>query len=198
MLKLLPIYCINLPFSKERYSLIKQDKFFSNSQIINGVLGKDVIDFIPNPNELTEGELGCILSHIKVWKMVIEDTSINNNDFVMIIEDDVYSVEDINQKLNICLNTNFDFIQGNSEKQVLTHSSKVSITFKSSACYLIRKKLCKHLLDKIKGKKLILMDLWDIWLEEDTKVAEISLIKFHNTPSTIVRRSLLKQLYTLD
>lgn len=198
MLKILPIYCINLPLSKERYDLIKRDKFFSNSHIINGVYGKDVIDFIPNPNELTEGELGCTLSHIKIWKMVIEDTSIDDNDFVMIIEDDVCSIEDIEGKLEICLNSNFDFIQGNSSNKILTYSSKKSITFKSSACYLIRKKLCKQLLDKIKGNNLILMDLWDIWLEEDTKVGEISLIEFYNLPSTIGRRSIFKQLYNLN
>lgn len=198
MLKLLPKYCINLPLSKQRYDLIKKDKFFSNFQIVNGVYGKDVIDFVSNPNELTEGELGCTLSHIKIWKMVVEDTSINDNDFVMIIEDDVYSVEGIEDKLKICLKTNFDFIQGNSLNQTLTHSSKTSITFKSSACYLIRKKLCKQLLDKIKSNNLILMDLWDVWLEEDTKVAEIGLIKFHNVPSTIVRRSLFKYINNLD
>lgn len=198
MLKPLPAYCINLPLSKKRYDLIKRDKFFSNFQMVNGIYGKDIIDFVSNPNELTEGELGCTLSHLKVWKMVAEDASINDNDFVMIIEDDVYSVEGIEDKLKICLKTNFDFIQGNSSRQTLTHGSKRSITFKSSACYLIRKKLCKQLLDKIKGNNLILMDLWDVWLEEDTKVAEICLMKFHNIPSTIVGRSLLKHLCNLS
>lgn len=39
--------------------------------------------------EITLGEIGCTLSHIGCWKLIAEDSTLSDDDFVLIAEDDV-------------------------------------------------------------------------------------------------------------
>ena len=37
-----------------------------------------------------KGVIGCFLSHQTIWKQIIEDTSIDDNDLILVFEDDVF------------------------------------------------------------------------------------------------------------
>lgn len=51
---------------------------------------------------LTRGATGCALSHLSVYNKIIEEMS--DNDYILILEDDIYIDNDINSKLNYYIN----------------------------------------------------------------------------------------------
>lgn len=40
-------------------------------------------------NQLTRGSIGCYLSHRKAWRMIVDDSSLGENDIALVAEDDV-------------------------------------------------------------------------------------------------------------
>lgn len=85
-----------------------------NYEIIEAVNGKDMNnnDFIINKNFFTPydksilklGEVGCSLSHLKIWKKIVHE----NLDKVIILEDDLESIPDFNILNKI--NSNYDLL----------------------------------------------------------------------------------------
>ena len=99
MLNNIPIYIINLDRSKDRHKFMKdqmKDYTITNYQFISAVDGKKIkkrknnmydyedISFFNNDDTVTNGELGCTLSHLKAISEVLK----NNNDYAIICEDD--------------------------------------------------------------------------------------------------------------
>ena len=99
MLNNTPIYIINLDRSKDRHKFMKDqmnDYKITNYKFISAVDGKKIkkrennmydyedISFLNNDDTVTNGELGCTLSHLKAISEVLK----NNNDYAIICEDD--------------------------------------------------------------------------------------------------------------
>lgn len=99
MLNNIPIYIINLDRSKDRHKFMKdqmKDYTITNYRFISAVDGKKIkkrenniydyedISFLNNDDTVTNGELGCTLSHLKAISEVLK----NNHDYAIICEDD--------------------------------------------------------------------------------------------------------------
>lgn len=69
----------------------------------------DLRDFkfrIKNPyktHEFNKGVLGCALSHYKMWESIVNNNLMNNEDFVLILEDDCNFINTFDIKLNMLL-----------------------------------------------------------------------------------------------
>jgi glycosyl transferase, family 25 len=93
-----PVYLINLSTSPER--LEKSKKRLAEQNInyirVEGILGKELSNQEINQHyseelnrakyhtALTKGQIGCYLSHRKVWQLIAD----GDNDFAIILEDD--------------------------------------------------------------------------------------------------------------
>jgi GR25 family glycosyltransferase involved in LPS biosynthesis len=94
----IPAFVIHLPRSVERLDLVKRniaDAGFTDVTIFEAVDGldekavSDTLSLYNNPNiddEVSTGQLGCMLSHFKVLKHIID----NNIPHATIFEDDVH------------------------------------------------------------------------------------------------------------
>ena len=104
------VYIINLPNRTDRFvdcqNRIKKLAVLKNkTEIIAAIDGKN----IENKTKLKNGELGCSLSHIKIWN----DAIAKDYKFILVLEDDVVFKEDFEENLNVYLNqvnTDFDWI----------------------------------------------------------------------------------------
>lgn len=56
--------------------------------------------------DVTKGEIGCALSHLNVYKKVLEDETIDEQDYVLVCEDDVLFAENFNENLTALLREN--------------------------------------------------------------------------------------------
>ena len=66
---------------------------------------KDSINkYLDINNNLNNGQIGCILSHIKIWKNVINDTEISGDKLILILEDDVLIDNNFKNKFNNFIN----------------------------------------------------------------------------------------------
>ena len=54
-------------------------------------------------HENNRGVLGCALSHYKMWESLLNNKEMNNEDYVLIIEDDCYFIDNFDTRLNILL-----------------------------------------------------------------------------------------------
>lgn len=122
------VYVINLPNSVDRRnSIIKElAKYNLQFELISGVYGKDVDrkskDIFDEESyviknkfltksyvhgKLTDGELGCAISHLKVYKTILK----NKEDGALVLEDDItlnINIVDVfNKGLEICPNAEY-------------------------------------------------------------------------------------------
>lgn len=120
---LYPLFCINLKKNPERKKFIELQTNNKNITFIEAIYGKEIektllnkykenskkTDF--NNTKLNEGEIGCLLSHIKAYKESLEKC---NDEYVIIIEDDInlisYITNDISNYIIKNLK-NYDCIQ---------------------------------------------------------------------------------------
>ena len=94
------VYIINLPNRTDRFidcqNRIKTLSVLKNkTEIISAIDGK----YIDNKTKLKNGELGCSLSHIKIWN----DAIAKDYKFILVLEDDVVFKEDFEENLNVYL-----------------------------------------------------------------------------------------------
>jgi len=118
----IPIYIINLKTSIDRKKTFTKvmDKYNIKFNVFDAINGKSLDEkyiknnttFLCNNFLCSNGIIGCQLSHISLWKQLIDD---NNNDKYLILEDD-FSEIDVNN-INILINfinlkkINFDMIR---------------------------------------------------------------------------------------
>ena len=111
--------------------------------------------------KLSDGEIGCALSHIVLWDLVLE----NNLDYINIFEDDVHLGENAKELLEVdYLSDDIDVLklEANGKmffrdpKPVKCHRNIYPITFKQSGCagYTVTTKGAKYLLEQVKNKLL--------------------------------------------
>ncbi|MDD7569948.1 MAG: glycosyltransferase family 25 protein [[Actinobacillus] rossii] len=53
---------------------------------------------------VTKGEIGCTLSHLAVYQKIVDDQTIDENDYALVCEDDVLFAEKFNENLTALLN----------------------------------------------------------------------------------------------
>ena len=95
------IYVINLKKDMERLNKVTQEfnKYSIKFNRFEGVYGKDLskkeieknVSFIGKNLLCHRSMVGCYLSHVNLWKKLIDD---EKNDFYLIFEDDFY-IKDI-------------------------------------------------------------------------------------------------------
>lgn len=179
MIQNIPSYVINLELYKEKWFKtlntlrpldISPQRFEAvygkslDPKIINKITDPSVYYSIKNGRSIDQqlnsiGAIGCYLSHIKLWEMLVK----SDNDMFLIFEDDVnispyVSIDDINNfvKNVISENPNWDFIFLGFTKPLPFFSKDIcengickikEITFCLHS-YIINKKCAKKLLEK--------------------------------------------------
>jgi GR25 family glycosyltransferase involved in LPS biosynthesis len=91
-------FVINLAHRKDRYEEFKERAMphFDPNLIerFDAIWGKNIkLETIPEEflrKAKNKGEVGCFLSYQTIWKLVIEDPSINDDDLILVFEDDVF------------------------------------------------------------------------------------------------------------
>jgi GR25 family glycosyltransferase involved in LPS biosynthesis len=94
-------YVINLKHRNDRYEEFKDrvSPHFDPNLIerFDAIDGKNIDistiseDFLKTSKN--KGEIGCFLSHQKIWKLIIDDSSIKNDDIILVFEDDIFLTE---------------------------------------------------------------------------------------------------------
>ena len=86
----LPIYVINLPASTERRRAMEEQlrRVGATAQFFPAIDGRQIRPELPvelRSSELTDGELGCYMSHVALWKRIAHSAL----PFAVVLEDDV-------------------------------------------------------------------------------------------------------------
>jgi len=101
------IYCINLERRTDRWSKFEEETKKNNILNVRKFVGVDGKE-IQNPSKLLDGELGVLLTHLKL----IQECKNKNFDSVLILEDDVYFSTEVNKLENYMnqIPNDWDFI----------------------------------------------------------------------------------------
>jgi glycosyl transferase family 25 len=149
-IKEIPIFVVNLKqdIEKKRYmQKLSHDKSL-DFRYIKAVYGKDLSDseiekvynkkvsIKNNGRELTKGEIGCALSHISIYKKIIEDNIKN----AIIFEDDITITDNFISVINSIKNLPQDW-----ELILLGYYSQVSNELESKSSLRKRKKIFKNI-----------------------------------------------------
>lgn len=89
------IYVINLDRRKDKYDEFNErlSPFFDTSSIIRF----SAVDGLTlNTKNKRKGEVGCNMSYRQLWKNIIDDNSITDDDVIMTFEDDVFINDPVN------------------------------------------------------------------------------------------------------
>ena len=164
-------YVINLNHRKDRFesidkSLKKINLEYELFPACDGnkleMYSNDIAKYFDKNNNLTPGQIGCALSHIKIWEKAIE----NNYKYTLVLEDDAIVPIDFWKKINNLLNelpSNYNMIllgccscEGEiiNNKDFILKGSKNSNSNWCTTAYIINNNFCKKLINLIKNNKL--------------------------------------------
>jgi len=128
---------------------------------------------IKNPyqtHNYLKGTLGCSMSHYTIWKILSENIKLNDNDYILVLEDDVIFSENFNSKLNKLLDylhydeewdvvflgihdyVNYNDIQFND--MLVKLSGELRMRGAGAFSYFIRKKAAKKYLEYAEKYKI--------------------------------------------
>lgn len=127
---------------------------------------------------VTKGEIGCILSHLAIYQQIVEDSTILQDEYCLICEDDALFDKDFQQKLENIINystlsdivllgqskigqfndieleinypTTFGFLQNKLPNTNLSISYPYRNYFAGTVAYLIRKSAASQILGALK------------------------------------------------
>lgn len=139
--------------------------------------------------KVTNGEIGCTLSHLAVYRHIAEDNTIPDNEYCLICEDDVLFTDNFQShlinllrdsinadillvgqskiktfddiELEINYPTTFSFLRPKKTGHKFTVCYPYRNYFAGTVAYLIKKSAAKHILNQIKGDNL------PYWLADD-------------------------------
>jgi len=139
--------------------------------------------------EVTKGEIGCTLSHLAVYQKIVDDETVQANDYALVCEDDALLAENFQQNLTALLTENFTadiILVGQSkiptfddielkinypttfrflQKKIATTGYRYAYPYKNyfagTVAYLIKKSACQKFLDYIEQQQKI------FWLADD-------------------------------
>ena len=164
-MKIDKIYVINLKKNTDRL-----EKFMENAKKANvnverfdAVYGKelpkdhpDIVKYFITDHKLNPGQIGCALSHVKIW----EDAINNNYNNIIVFEDDAIITEDFWDKFNAAVNElpeDWDYFSlncswcNNIKDYTLIHKSNFNVCTMS---YNINLKSINKIVNLIKKKKI--------------------------------------------
>ncbi len=113
----IPIYIINLDRSQDRWFNMKKQCIGLNCNRIKAIDGKTLDESeyknILKTNNMKKNTIACFMSHLKCLKKFIN----SNDEYVIILEDDVNIVNDFNKKLK------------NIKKEIEEQDEKIDLIF---------------------------------------------------------------------
>ncbi|MEQ9945037.1 glycosyltransferase family 25 protein [Pectobacterium aroidearum] len=191
------VFVINLEKDKEKKTKIESEcrKAGLDYEIISAVDGKALNDnelksktHPISANYLSKGEIGCVLSHQKIYKKIIDA----NIDYALILEDDVELSQEINPFLKDFLNSK-NKIKGDifllypsglkflNRKIIISHNCFFYEVYNSSCAhgYIISRKAAKKLM-RINTPIILVADAW-LWFYQ------ISLLKVYALNKELVK-----------
>lgn len=179
-------YVINLKRRPERLEQFKNNfgDFSNEIEVVYGFDGKNFNNEMKEEQELIKkcfnlklGEIGCALSHFRIYQDIV-----NNYDYAMIFEDDAIPCNNFTEKLNIILNEvpkDFDmlYIGGrfqenfiipnnfiyNISQNIVQNREEYNNFFhdRTTHSYIISKKMAQNFLDNFNKSNLhIPIDNW--------------------------------------
>lgn len=89
----------------------------------------------------TKGEVGCTLSHLEVYKRVMQDPNIAEDDYVLVCEDDALLCENFQQHLTALLqqNPNSDIIWLGQSKIAKFNDIELELNYPTSFNFMLKK-----------------------------------------------------------
>lgn len=105
-------FVINLPGVHDRLQAFYQQEHTQDFEVVSAVYGKQLADVEAAllfdrvrfarayDRQVAYGEIGCTLSHLKIYNQVLSDDSIGEDDWVLIVEDDTTFFESWYQRCN--------------------------------------------------------------------------------------------------
>lgn len=198
-----PIYIINLDRSKDRHKFMTDQMNnykITNYQFISAVDGKKIkkrkdnmydyedITFFNNDDTVTNGELGCVLSHCKA----ISDVLKSNHEYAIICEDDadLFWIRTWYQSIENIINKapdNWERIslyqpkpdENNIKNCVNYYIPTYDFNLYSGTCYLINRNGCKKLMKQIFKNNMFILDKYktkkkrDKWYKKRYVVSDV-------------------------
>lgn len=152
-----------------RFSAIDGKTFdFSNYMNLFDISEYNKYKNIKNPyqsHRYLKGVLGCSMSHYTIWNILNNNNNITDNDYILVLEDDIILVDNFNEKLNNLLDyIHFDyewdviflgfhdyknFNDTKINNMLLKFSGDLRLNGGGTFAYFIRKKAARKYLDFI-------------------------------------------------
>lgn len=163
-IKINKTYVINLDSRKDRLQSIDKDLKkikleYERFPACNGkqidMYSNDISKYFDKNNKLSPGQIGCSLSHIKIWEKAIK----NNNKYTLVLEDDAIIPSNFNTILKNSIESlpkNWDLLSFNCSWCTAKKYNNKLYKLKSNICtlsYLISTKGIKKIFKLLKNKK---------------------------------------------
>jgi len=116
---------------KQRYPLTQPFTLIEAVDGNNLPYDKPPLSTLSKSGQINPFALGCTLSHYEVWKRVVENTEYKDEDVFITFEDDVFFVQDFENKFIQCLQPNITFdmltIGGRFRPNFVPHPNSLQI-----------------------------------------------------------------------
>ncbi|ABY69602.1 glycosyltransferase involved in LPS biosynthesis [Actinobacillus pleuropneumoniae serovar 3 str. JL03] len=91
--------------------------------------------------KVTKGEIGCTMSHLGVYELIVNDESINEDDYALVCEDDCLFAANFQQNLTALLNEklNADIVLVGQSKILSFDDTELAINYPATFRFLQKK-----------------------------------------------------------
>ncbi|UKH20179.1 glycosyltransferase family 25 protein [Actinobacillus pleuropneumoniae] len=91
--------------------------------------------------KVTKGEIGCTMSHLGVYELIVNDESINEDDYALVCEDDCLLAANFQQNLTALLNEklNADIVLVGQSKILSFDDTELAINYPTTFRFLQKK-----------------------------------------------------------
>lgn len=161
-------YYINLASSVERRSLMEANDVTKSFTRVEAVCPSNMPEVKFYPSVMTATEKCCFLSHMKVWELIAK----GDDTHAVVCEDDVKLKDTFfmsTQQLGV-----HDFVHlAPVEKKIGVVEPK-DLNCRSTACYVISKRLCGMLVDKFKEDNTVFIaDLFSDYFPDSATILSV-------------------------
>ena len=209
------IFIINLERRKDKLDRIKEriKKIQNNEdiEIIKAVDGNNInTEYLSvnkykvnskwrdnnNKRPIKLGEIGCSLSHYKIWKRIVEEKI----KFAIILEDDAVFSDDYNEKINeITKNIEYDMLYlgrkvFNKNEEEVNENMVISNFSYWTIGYVLTNNGAKKLLNSNFEKNLIPVDEFLPYMYGKNKILDYNLINIYNDEERLISYALKENI----
>ena len=209
------IFIINLERRKDKLDRIKEriKKIQNNEdiEIIKAVDGNNInTEYLSvnkykvnskwrdnnNKRPIKLGEIGCSLSHYKIWKRIVEEKI----KFGIILEDDAVFSDDYNEKINeITKNIEYDMLYlgrkvFNKNEEEVNENMVISNFSYWTIGYVLTNNGAKKLLNSNFEKNLIPVDEFLPYMYGKNKILDYNLINIYNDEERLISYALKENI----